>query len=42
MLLLPGVNEHVTQQVMFPAKSFLTDITDVSSHTQVFVLNMSS
>ena len=30
--LLSSVNEHVTLQVMFGVKSFLTDITDVSSH----------
>ena len=38
--LLSSVNDHVTLQVLFVVKRFLTDITDVSSHTQVFVLNM--
>ena len=38
--LLSSVNEHVTLQEMFGVKSFLADTTDVSSHTQVFVLNM--
>ena len=35
------MNEHVTQQELHGVKSFMTVNTDISFHTQVFVLNMS-